>query len=100
MKSTTVVEAIRLGAQDYLTKPFEKAELDAALLKCRQKMELRKENQALREYCDHLTEDLSFPGRQPADGAHPPADPADRSRGCARCLFAAKAESARKSSRA
>ena len=32
---TTVVEAIRLGAQDYLTKPFEKAELDAALLKCR-----------------------------------------------------------------
>jgi two-component system response regulator AtoC len=57
---TTVVEAIRLGAQDYLTKPFEKAELDAALLKCRQKMELRKENQALREYCDHLTEDLSF----------------------------------------
>src|SRR6202795_2513198 len=57
---TTVVEAIRLGAQDYLTKPFEKAELDAALLKCRQKMELRKENMALREYCDHLTEDLSF----------------------------------------
>ena len=57
---TTVVEAIRLGAQDYLTKPFEKAELDAALLKCRQKMELRKENQTLREYCDHITEDLSF----------------------------------------
>ena len=26
-----------LGAQDYLTKPFEKAELDAAMLKCRQK---------------------------------------------------------------
>jgi len=57
---TTVVEAIRLGAQDYLTKPFEKAELDAALLKGRQKMELRKENQTLREYCDHITEDLSF----------------------------------------
>src|SRR5262245_25909394 len=57
---TTVVEAIRLGAQDYLTKPFEKAELDAALLKCRQKTDLRKENQALREYCDHLSEDLSF----------------------------------------
>ena len=30
---TTVVEAIRLGALDYLTKPFEKPELDAALLK-------------------------------------------------------------------
>jgi len=32
---TTVVEAIRLGALDYLTKPFEKPELDAAFLKCR-----------------------------------------------------------------
>src|SRR6202521_4676417 len=62
---TTVVEAIRLGAQDYLTKPFEKAELDAALLKSRQKIELRKENQALREYCDHLTEDLSFLAASP-----------------------------------
>ncbi|MGH9708321.1 MAG: response regulator, partial [Candidatus Acidiferrales bacterium] len=30
---TTVVEAIRIGALDYLTKPFEKPELDAALLK-------------------------------------------------------------------
>jgi OmpR family response regulator RpaB len=29
----TVVEAIRLGAQDYITKPFEKSELDAAMLK-------------------------------------------------------------------
>src|ERR1039457_5518889 len=28
-----VVEAIRMGAQDYLTKPFEKAELDVAMLK-------------------------------------------------------------------
>jgi len=62
---TTVVEAIRLGAQDYLTKPFEKAELDAAILKSRQKMDLRKENQALREYCDHLTEDLSFLASSP-----------------------------------
>ncbi len=61
----TVVEAIRLGAQDYLTKPFEKAELDAALLKCRKKMELRKENESLRQYCDHLTEDLSFLAASP-----------------------------------
>jgi len=28
------VQAIRLGAQDYLTKPFHKAELDAALRSC------------------------------------------------------------------
>jgi two-component system response regulator AtoC len=62
---TTVVEAIRLGAVDYLTKPFEKPELDAALLKARQKHELRAENQALREYCEQLTEDLSFLAASP-----------------------------------
>lgn len=62
---TTVVEAIRLGALDYLTKPFEKPELDAALLKCRQKQELRSENKALREYCEQLTEDLSFLAASP-----------------------------------
>ncbi len=29
-----VVQAIRLGAQDYLTKPFQKAELDAVIDQC------------------------------------------------------------------
>src|SRR3984957_4737364 len=62
---TTVVEAIRLGALDYLTKPFEKPELDAAFLKCRQKQELRSENKALREYCEAITEDLSFLAASP-----------------------------------
>jgi two-component system response regulator AtoC len=62
---TTVVEAIRLGALDYLTKPFEKPELDAAFLKCQQKQQLRSENQALREYCEALTEDISFLAASP-----------------------------------
>jgi len=62
---STVVEAIRLGANDYLTKPFEKSDLDAALLKCRQKRQLRAENEALREYCEMLTEDLSFLAASP-----------------------------------
>ena len=62
---TTVVEAIRLGALDYLTKPFEKPELDAAFLKVRQKQQLRSENEALREYCEQLTEDLSFLAASP-----------------------------------
>ena len=61
----TVVEAIRLGAHDYLTKPFEKTELDAAMLKSRQKKELATENQALRDYCDQVTEDLSFLAASP-----------------------------------
>src|SRR5712691_11050870 len=54
----TVVEAIRIGAHDYLTKPFEKTELDAAMLKSRQK-------KALRDYCDQVTEDLSFLAASP-----------------------------------
>jgi two-component system response regulator AtoC len=61
----TVVEAIRLGAHDYLTKPFEKTELDAAMLKSRHKKELTTENQALRDYCDQITEDLSFLAASP-----------------------------------
>ena len=61
----TVVEAIRIGAHDYLTKPFEKSELDAAMLKSRQKKELVAENQVLRDYCDQVTEDLSFLAASP-----------------------------------
>jgi two-component system, NtrC family, response regulator AtoC len=60
-----VVEAIRIGAHDYLTKPFEKSELDAAMLKSRQKKQLTTENQALRDYCDQVTEDLSFLAASP-----------------------------------
>lgn len=62
---STVVEAIRLGASDYLTKPFEKSDLDAAMLKCKQKRDLRAENEALREYCEQITEDLSFLAASP-----------------------------------
>src|SRR5215467_4785341 len=61
----TVVEAIRLGAQDYLTKPFEKTELEAAILKCQQKKKLKEENKALREYCDQITEEMSFLAASP-----------------------------------
>ncbi len=56
----TVVEAIKLGAQDYLTKPFEKTDLDAALLKCQKRSELEREKERLEEYCEQITEDLSF----------------------------------------
>src|SRR5256886_17653316 len=61
----TVVEAIRIGAHDYLPKPFEKSELDAAMLKSRPQKELGTENQALRDYCDQVTEDLSFLAASP-----------------------------------
>jgi two-component system response regulator AtoC len=39
--------------------------LDAAILKCRQKRELRAENQSLRDVVEHLTEDLSFLAASP-----------------------------------
>jgi two-component system, NtrC family, response regulator AtoC len=61
----TVVEAIRIGAHDYLTKPFEKSELDAAMLKSRKKKQLVTENQELRDYCDQVTQDLSFLAASP-----------------------------------
>src|ERR1700675_2242912 len=61
----TVVEAIRIGAHDYLTKPFEKTELDAAMLKSRQKKQLVTENLALRDYCEQITEDISFLAASP-----------------------------------
>src|ERR1700687_2898874 len=61
----TVVEAIRIGAHDYLAKPFEKTELDAAMLKSRRKKELTQENKAPRDYCDQVTEDLSFLAASP-----------------------------------
>ena len=39
----TVVDAIRRGASDYLTKPFEEQELDLALRNALEKQELRRE---------------------------------------------------------
>jgi len=38
-----VVQAIRLGAQDYLTKPFNKAELDSVLRHCFQNQQMLEE---------------------------------------------------------
>ncbi len=70
----TVVEAIRQGAQDYITKPFEKSELDAAMLKCQQKRKLREENKTLAGILRHDHRGSEFPGGESADGAHPPAD--------------------------
>ena len=58
-----VVQAIRLGAQDYLTKPFNKAELDGVLRHCFQNQ------QSLEEGCaeaEPLGDDLYFVAASPA----------------------------------
>jgi two-component system, NtrC family, response regulator AtoC len=52
-----VVQAIRLGAQDYLTKPFNKAELDGVLRHCFQNQQMLEEACAEAE---HLGDDAYF----------------------------------------
>src|SRR5579872_44208 len=55
-----VVQAIRLGAQDYLTKPFKKAELDAVIKQC-----LGKEESSGGEV-EELCDDVFFVAASPA----------------------------------
>ncbi len=50
-----IVEAMRLGARDFLFKPFRKAELDEAIRKC-----LREQNQECKEQEIELEENNSF----------------------------------------
>jgi len=56
-----VVQAIRLGAHDYLTKPFQKAELDAVIKQC-----LRPETQAFASEVEELCDDVFFVAASPA----------------------------------
>jgi len=46
-KASTIVEAMRIGAADYLNKPFEEAELEATLQKVLEKRDLREERDRL-----------------------------------------------------
>src|SRR5438270_11594264 len=50
-----VVQAMRLGAQDYLTKPFQKAELDAVL-----DLSLGKGNKTVSGEVEELCDDVFF----------------------------------------
>src|SRR6266478_3414727 len=56
-----VVQAIRLGAHDYLTKPFQKAELDAVLDQC-----LRKNQQNFAGEVEELADEVFFVAASPA----------------------------------
>src|SRR6266852_3776065 len=56
-----VVQAIRLGAHDYLTKPFQKAELDAVLDQC-----LGKNQQNFAGEVEELSDDVFFVAASPA----------------------------------
>jgi len=56
-----VVQAMRLGAQDYLTKPFQKAELDRVLDLC-----LGQGKQVFTEEVEELADDVFFIAASPA----------------------------------
>src|SRR5258708_1217050 len=56
-----VVQAMRLGAQDYLTKPFQKAELDAVIDLC-----LDQGKQTFTGEVEELTDDVFFIAASPA----------------------------------
>jgi two-component system response regulator AtoC len=55
-----VVQAIRLGAQDYLTKPFQKTELDTVIKQC-----LRPEAQPYAGEVEELCDDVFFVAGSP-----------------------------------
>src|ERR1700722_18780868 len=48
-KAKDIVEVIRAGAEDYLSKPVDPAELQVVLLKAVEKQRLLKENERLRQ---------------------------------------------------
>jgi two-component system response regulator AtoC len=52
-KASTIVEAMQLGAADYLNKPFEEEELDVTLAKVKERRNLETERRELLEAVDH-----------------------------------------------
>src|SRR5439155_15012625 len=56
---STAVEAMKLGAYDYLTKPMKMEELDVLIKKAAEKAQLLRDNEALRAYA---------PGAEPFGG--------------------------------
>ncbi|HEY6289992.1 MAG TPA: sigma-54 dependent transcriptional regulator [Terriglobia bacterium] len=61
-----VAQAVRLGAQDYLTKPFQKAALDAVLSHCLQPRSLAPEVQGRGDEIEELSDDVFFVAASPA----------------------------------
>src|SRR5256885_6037315 len=71
--TSTVVQAIKLGALDYVTKPFYKAELDAVLKRCLEPEKPAKDAAGIQRYkvtdeyeIENLEDDLFFLAAMPA----------------------------------
>ena len=62
----TAVEAMKLGAYDYLQKPFPLKELEAVLLKASERRNLRKENTQLKALLSRTEPTAGMVGKSPA----------------------------------
>lgn len=62
----SAVQAMKLGAFDYLTKPFSLKDLEATILKAYEKHSLRKENQQLKALLARSTPQQEMVGDSPA----------------------------------
>jgi two-component system response regulator AtoC len=64
-ETRTIVEAMHSGANDYLNKPFEEAELEIAILKALDRKKLVEENKLLRAQNQELSEGYRFIASNP-----------------------------------
>ena len=62
----TAVEAMKLGAFDYLQKPFPLKDLEAVVVKARERRSLRKENTQLKAILERTQPPSEMIGRSPA----------------------------------
>jgi DNA-binding NtrC family response regulator len=62
----TAVQAMKLGAYDFLTKPFPLKELETLIEKANERRKLRKENLQLRELLERSQPSSEMVGRSPA----------------------------------
>ncbi len=63
---STAIEAMKLGAYDYLTKPFKLAEVEVVLRRAAERNRLQRENLALRRMVAQRTPPVPMVGMSPA----------------------------------
>jgi DNA-binding NtrC family response regulator len=61
----SAVEALRLGAADYIMKPFQVDEIRLIIAKVLEQLDLRRENQSLREKLEHSQSNTLIVGKSP-----------------------------------
>ena len=73
-RTATVVQAMKLGAIDFVSKPFEESDLEAPLLSALRQHQLCREVAHLREQLQGRGAAYAALRPQRADGEHPGAD--------------------------